>query len=213
MAAYHFQLSDDTAMRYALSPVLDVTVGKPEFAVPSEGLLNPGQRYYWRVRAKSGEGVWGPWSAIWSFVPQGPGVPLHVRIDPDGPDDFVLRWDVNPSGRPAVQFRIYASNEKGFTVSDQPYLVATGNQKSRGLFPGEKSKIFPANRLGATSATQYKLRAAACVLSRGRGGCKGQPQRVFRLRRWTASFRLLQTAGGSAGRAKPSGMRSRRSLP
>ena len=55
IAAYHFQLSDDTGMRFALSPALDVTVaGKPEFAMPSAGLLNPGQRYYWRVQAKSG---------------------------------------------------------------------------------------------------------------------------------------------------------------
>jgi hypothetical protein len=43
------------------------------------------------------------------------------------------------------------------SVADQPYAVATGNQKSRGLFPGEKSRIFPANRLAATSGTRFRL--------------------------------------------------------
>jgi len=158
IGAYHFQLSDEPGMRFALSPALDVTVaGTSEFTMPSDGLLNPGERYYWRVRAKSSGGVWGPWSQTWSFTPQGPGVPRNVRLEPGGPDAFVLRWDGSSAGRPAVEFRIYASNEKGFTASDEPYSVATGNQKSRGLYPGEKSRIFPANRLASISGTQFKL--------------------------------------------------------
>ena len=158
MAAYHFQLSDEPDIRFALSPAFDVMVtGKPEFTMPSVGLLNPGQHYYWRVRAKSSSGVWGPWSATWSFVPQGPGMPRNVRLEPGGPDAFLLRWDASSTGRPAAQFRIYGSNEKGFTVSDEPYPVATGNQKSRGLFPGETSRTFPANWLANTSGTQFQL--------------------------------------------------------
>ena len=156
--AYHFQLSDEPDLRFPLSPAFDVTLtAKPEFVMPSEGLLNPGQRYYWRVRAKSGAGVWGPWSAISSFVPQAPGIPRNLRIEPAGPDTFTLRWDPSPIGRPAAEFRIYAADEKGFTASDEPHAVATGNQKIRGLFPGEKSKIFPANRLATTTAIRFEL--------------------------------------------------------
>ena len=144
-------------MRFALSPDFDTTTGgKGEFTPPTDGLLNPGQRYYWRVRAKSRSGVWGAWSPVWSFVPQGPGVPRNVRLEPDGPDAFVLRWDISSMGRPAAQFKIYASDEKGFTVSDQAHPVVTGDPKNKGLFSGE-SRVFPPNLLAGTSGTEFKL--------------------------------------------------------
>jgi hypothetical protein len=158
ISASHFQLSGEPDMRFALSPAFDVTLeGKSEFTMPAEGLLNPGVRYYWRVRSKLRAGVWGAWSPTWSFVPQGPGMPWNLRLEPGGPDVFVLRWDASSIGRPAVQFRIYASNEKGFTASDQPRRVATGDPKNKGLFLGEESQLFAPNALASSTVPEFKL--------------------------------------------------------
>jgi hypothetical protein len=41
----------------------------------------------------------------------------------------VLEWEPNPRGRAPVAYRVYASDEKGFSVSDKPYEVSTGVSK------------------------------------------------------------------------------------
>ena len=156
-AEYHFQLGDDPKLRSALTPAFDEVVSTARFEIKRPGLLNPGQTYYWHVRARTSEGVWGPWSKTWSFVPQAPGVPLKVRLEQSAPAEYTLRWDANQRGRKPALFKIYASDEKGFSVSDEPYRVPTGNQKVRGLFPGEGSKTFPANLLATTKDTSFKL--------------------------------------------------------
>ena len=67
-ADYHFELGDEPGMRWALSPAFDVQLSQAKsktmtrLSLPSAGLLHPGRRYYWRVRAKSSAGMWGPWS-------------------------------------------------------------------------------------------------------------------------------------------------------
>jgi hypothetical protein len=40
--------------------------GQPEWKVPA-GFLNPGTTYYWKVRARDGEGLIGGWSRVFSF--------------------------------------------------------------------------------------------------------------------------------------------------
>lgn len=142
---YQFQLSDRQDMRWALASNFDLLIsetdnrGTTSFELKQPGLLNPGQPYYWRVRAKTEKGVWGPWSPAWSFVSRAPGVPRQLRLYQAGNDNYELAWDINPNGRKPVRFEIYASDEKGFSVSDTPYQVPTGNQPSRGLFPATRS--------------------------------------------------------------------------
>lgn len=155
IADYHFQLSRWPDCRWVLSPNFDklisrtATKGQAKYEIPYRGLLNPGQTYYWRVRARDAAGVWGPWSAIWRFTPQGPGVPLNVQVEVNRAARTVtLKWEPNPQGRPPVRYKVYGSNEKGFTVSDEPYLVNVGNQ-------GEKQReTFPANLVGETTGTE-----------------------------------------------------------
>ncbi|MBI5394697.1 MAG: fibronectin type III domain-containing protein [Verrucomicrobia bacterium] len=123
---YHFQLSNRADMKWPLSPTFDRLVSKTpqrgtaSWAIPWRGLLNPGQRYYWRVRARNKDGLWGAWSRTFSFTPQGPGVPLDVRYDAA---TGAIRWQANPHGRPPMKWRIHASDEKGFTASDTPHKV------------------------------------------------------------------------------------------
>lgn len=158
---YHFQLGADAALRWSLAPSFEgQTKGLTEFIVGQPGRLTPGRRYYWRVRARSAQGVWGPWSATWSFVPQGPRLPTNVRFEARDPERLTLAWDLAREGRPPVAFRIYASDEKGFSVSDVPYEVAVGNQKEKGLFPGRKTATFRANYLLSTTETAIAFRPA-----------------------------------------------------
>jgi hypothetical protein len=159
IAAYHFQLSGEPEFRWALSPAFDTVTpaANPQFTILSDGLLNPGTRYWWRVRSKSEAGVWGEWSRAWSFVPQAPGTPMNVRLEQTDPELFTLRWDAGEGRKPAA-YKVYASNEEGFTASDAPYVAHVGNQKQRGLFPGETRKTFPPNLLKETAEPALKLK-------------------------------------------------------
>ena len=162
-ADYHFELSDEPGMRWALSPAFDVQLSQAKsksmtrLSLPSAGLLHPGRRYYWRVRAKSSAGMWGPWSDTWTFVPQAPGIPGNLRFEEREPGALTLAWDAGADGRRPVRYRVYASDEKGFTASDDAREVATGNQKSRGLFPGKSKVAFPATFLAGTEKPFYAL--------------------------------------------------------
>jgi hypothetical protein len=158
---YQFQLSDQADLRWVLSPNFDKLVsltaerGQAQHALPCVGLLNPGQRYAWRVRAMDARHLWGAWSAVWSFVPNGPGVPLKVRFEEDG-----LAWEPNPEGRAAVRYDVYGSNEKGFTASDADYPANVGNQKQAGLFAGKETATFSANRLATVATPRFPTRPA-----------------------------------------------------
>jgi hypothetical protein len=69
---YHIQVSARKDMLYPVSPNFDRIIfsALPTWSVPS-GWLNPGQTYYWRVRAKDNWGTWGDWSKVWSFTIEG----------------------------------------------------------------------------------------------------------------------------------------------
>ncbi|NUQ01551.1 MAG: hypothetical protein HUU35_17030 [Armatimonadetes bacterium] len=133
LADYHFELSEHADLRWPLSPNFEKYVshtpqkGTASYETPFVGLLNPGQTYYWRVRARSQAGVWGPWGPVWSFRCAAPGTPLHVRLEAleDG-RRYRLVWAANPAGRAPVAYRVYGSNEQGFTASDEPYVVDFG---------------------------------------------------------------------------------------
>jgi hypothetical protein len=129
---YHFELSSYADMRWPLSPnferltSLTPSKGKPQWTTPHLGLLNPDTTYYWRVRALDASDVWGPWSPTHEFRIQAPGVPLDVHLAADGDDHWTLTWKPNPQGRPPVGYKVYGSNEKGFSVSDGQYSIFRG---------------------------------------------------------------------------------------
>jgi hypothetical protein len=152
---YHFQLSDRADMIYLLSPVFEKLSsrtpadGAPRWEIPYEGLLNPGQTYYWRVRARNGGGLWGAWSSTWSFVPEAPGVPLQVEVVAD--DDrrtLMLNWQANPEGNTPAHYEVYGSDERGFSAGLVPYCVMTTN---------DKKETFPANLMGTTEETTLQV--------------------------------------------------------
>jgi hypothetical protein len=150
---YHFELADRPEMGWPLSMNFYKLIsrtsdkGRPQYTLPCAGLLTPDAQYYWRVRAMDEKGVWGPWGKTWSFTPRGPGYPLDVTLDFDrSQGQGVLRWKPNSVGRRAAKYRVYGSDEKGFSISDVPYKVGVGISK-------ELPSLFPANFIAETAAT------------------------------------------------------------
>jgi hypothetical protein len=156
IADYHFELSDRPDMKWPISTNFYKLIsktpdrGKDQYTLPHGGLLACDQKYYWRVRAKNEKGVWGPWSSTWSFTPRGPSSPVDVTLSFD-PDRNVgtLRWKPNPAGRKPVKYRIYGSDEKGFSVSDEPIKVVVGTSKE---VPSTRESNF-VTEVSATEAT------------------------------------------------------------
>jgi hypothetical protein len=157
IADYHFELSGRPDMKWPLSMSFAKLIsrtadaGQARYALPEPGLLNPDTAYHWHVRARDDKGVWGPWSQTWSFTPRGPAPPRDVRLDFDPAQNRgVLRWAPASIGRAPAVYRVYASDEKGFSVSDRPYKVTVGVSDQ---LPAE----FPANFLAETSATELAV--------------------------------------------------------
>ena len=145
---YHFELSEHADMRWPISPnferrtSLTPSQGKPEWTVPYVGLLNPNTIYYWRVRALDANGVWGPFSKPFRFQVQAPGVPLDLSMNSDAHGRLFLTWHPNPQGEPPAAYKVYGSDERGFTVSDVPYRVNRGKGFCRTM---EQYESKPAN--------------------------------------------------------------------
>jgi len=157
IADYHFELSARPDMKWPLSMSFAKLIsrttdaGRARYTLPGPGLLNPDTPYFWHVRAQDANGVWGPWSPTWSFTPKGPAPPRDVSLVYDGERNRgVLRWEPTSLGSKPVVYRVYASDEKGFSVSDRPYQVTVGVSKTT---PAQ----FPANFVAETSAAELDV--------------------------------------------------------
>jgi hypothetical protein len=165
VADYHFELSDRADMAWPLSSNFSKLVsntpdrGKPCYHVPYTGLLTPGRPYYWRVRARNEHGVWGPWSKTWSFTPDGPSQPVEVILEPAKGTEgkMILRWRPNAAGQKPVKYRVYGSDEKGFSVSDEPYRRNVGQSR-------DVPVLAPGNFVAETSKTELVVLGAGVDL-------------------------------------------------
>ncbi len=172
MSDYQFELSRRPDVRFPLSMsfyklcsrTLDATrkwTGqgfvfsdvKPQYTLSEPGLLTPDTKYYWRVRAMDARGLWGPWSKTFSFTARGPAYPLDLKVDWDEAKGVgTLTWRPNPIGRKPARYRVYGSDEKGFTVMDKP------RQLSLGISAKDEMKDWnpwaPPNFIAETADTQ-----------------------------------------------------------
>jgi len=169
---YQFELSRRSDMRFPLSMsfyklssrTLDASrkwTGhgfefsdvKPQYTLSEPGLLTPDTEYYWHVRAMDANGVWGPWSKTFSFTARGAAYPLDVTLDWDDVKGVgVLKWQANPLGRRPVKYRIYGSDEKGFTVMDKPRQLSLGATAKTEM--AEWNPWAPPNFIAETTDTQ-----------------------------------------------------------
>jgi hypothetical protein len=139
-ARFWIQVSRYPDMRLPYRPCFDVIIDSPKHRSPFAGLFNPGQPYYWRVRACNRHGVWGDWSPVWEFRWQGPRVPIAVKHELRG-QEITISWERDSRGPQPVRYEVYGSNERGFAPSKLPYDVyGLGTQ--------------PANLLGVTTDTK-----------------------------------------------------------
>ena len=183
IADYQFELSARADMKWPLSMSFyklvsrtadavkekDKTTGrekvtvKAQYTLPQPGLLTPDRTYYWHVRAQDDKGLWGPWSKTWSFTARGPSYPLDVTVDYDPARGMgTLRWKANPVGRAPVKYRVYGSDEKGFTVADQRHQGVVGATKEE---MADWNPWFPANFITETTATELAVLGAEASLS------------------------------------------------
>jgi hypothetical protein len=167
---YQFELSSRADMRYPLSldfyklisRTADVEKGKDgpsiaraRYTLSQPGLLTPDRNYYWRVRAMDDKGLWGAWSKTWSFIPRGPSYPVNVTLDYDPANGTgLLRWAANSIGRRPAKYRIYGSDEKGFTIADKAYQSTVGITKTE---MAAWNPWFPANFIAETTATELAV--------------------------------------------------------
>ena len=164
IADYHFELSSRPDMRWPLSMSFAKLIsrtsdaGSARFTLAAPGELNPDREYYWHVRAKDAKGVWGPWSRTWRFTPRGPAPPVNVALHYDGESNLgLLQWQPNPLGRKPAAYRIYASDEKGFSVSDTPQKVAAGVYDFRQQAATKAPTKLPANFLAETQSMEFAV--------------------------------------------------------
>ncbi|MGB2862264.1 MAG: Ig domain-containing protein [Sedimentisphaerales bacterium] len=184
IADYQFELSARADMKWPLSMSFyklisrtadaakekDNTTGKErilvkaQYTLPQPGLLTPDCTYYWHVRAQDDKGVWGPWSKTWRFSVRGPSHPLYVTVDYDQAKGMgTLRWKANPVGRAPIKYRVYGSDEKGFTIADQRHQGVVGVTKEE---MADWNPWFPANFIAETTATELAVLGGDTDVSR-----------------------------------------------
>ena len=71
-----------------------------------------------------------------------------------------MRWKPNPAGSKPAKYRIYASDEKGFSISDEPIQTVIGASK-------QVPKLRPPNFVAEVSDTEAHVIGAAVGLANG----------------------------------------------
>ncbi|MBL7223818.1 MAG: hypothetical protein ISS72_08195 [Candidatus Brocadiae bacterium] len=143
--------ADASVVRDKDGNIANATV-KSQYTLPLPGLLTPDQKYHWHVRAMNDKGVWGPWSKTWSFTARGVACPVEVTPDYDEAKGVgTLKWKANPVGKRPAKYRVYGSDEKGFTIGDQRYQSTVGVSKKE---MADWNPWFPANFVAETAATE-----------------------------------------------------------
>lgn len=114
-----FMLSERADFAWPVAPIFHQFVSDCLLNVDCSQLLQSGRRYYWRVRAKNQEGVWGKWSQPESFVWSASQPPAELRLLQEN-RALRLAWNAVEG---ATTYEIFGSNEKGFTPSRSAYPV------------------------------------------------------------------------------------------
>lgn len=139
---YHIRVSRYPDLKLPYRPCFDTVIESNSHGSPFTGLFSPDEDYYWRVRPQNGEGVWGEWSRVWHFRWDGPRVPVNVRSHIKG-GEIMITWEPNPRGPRPVCYDVYGSDERGFSVSKQPYYVkGLGEQPSNSLARTTDAKLL-----------------------------------------------------------------------
>jgi hypothetical protein len=69
----------------------------------------------------------------------------------------ILRWERNPLGRKPISYRVYASDEKGFSASDTTFEAAGGLYDFQRQEATKAPTLFPSNFLAETKETELAV--------------------------------------------------------
>ena len=119
---YHIQVSRRQDLKQPYRPCFDVIVEGNRHGSPFAGMFSPGVDYYWRIRSRNRQGLWGQWSRTWRFRWDGPRVPVNVQQHRKG-SKIAISWGPNPLGPRPVCYDVYGSDERGFSISKERYYV------------------------------------------------------------------------------------------
>jgi hypothetical protein len=132
---------------------------KPQYTLAEAGMLTPDTKYYWHVRAMDAHGGWGQWSKTFSFTARGAAYPLDVNVDWDQAQGVgTLRWKANQMGRRPMKYRVYGSDEKGFTVTDKARQLDLGITAKNEM--AAWNPWAPPNFIAETVDTQFVVMGA-----------------------------------------------------
>lgn len=154
--AYHIQICARSDCRWPLSPIFDIInlARAPQLRVDAYDWFNPGQTYYWRVKAFDTSGRWGDYGRIWEFtVVEVPIVGVAINLN----GSMI-------AGQP-LQFtaRVLSGSNVTYTWDFGDGTQATGSTvahtyPSSGLYT---VTVSAANSLGVlTTATSLQVTAA-----------------------------------------------------
>ncbi len=124
---------------------------EPYWIVPSFGMLNPDQEYFWRVRVRNASGVWSSWSETWSFRIQCPSIPVDLKIAQAG-DSLSLTWSPGSSGTPPAAYVVLGHIQQGFGF-DTGHVIDTVSEPRTTLWNGSVSHVFAYYRVLAIDAS------------------------------------------------------------
>ncbi|MGQ9649153.1 MAG: hypothetical protein ACUVXJ_03510 [Phycisphaerae bacterium] len=141
---------------------------QPAMQLVSPDVLRHGATYYWRVRGRSTDGVWGEWSPTWSFVAAGPGAPRDLRVAYDqATGSTLLTWSPPAEGLPADHYEIYGSSEHGFSPlrsDEEAHVHGRGVTRPRTLLGMTRD-----TRWDASTRTEVFYRVTAVDAQDNRG--------------------------------------------
>ncbi len=160
----HIQVFNRSDLRWPLSNAFDQIItlkDYPEFEKQwtphRSGLLSPGHTCWWRIRARSPEGIWSDWSQTLEFTPEGPVAPENLAWKQDG-RRVLLTWRPGAGGTKPEKYEIHADNQYGFTAYTEPYHIKADNLKTRYYWYDEEySPMRPPSLAGTSRNTEFVI--------------------------------------------------------
>ncbi|MFP4442452.1 MAG: hypothetical protein ACLFST_04970 [Spirochaetia bacterium] len=122
-------------------------------ANPGPVFLNPGKKYFWKVRALGREGIWGDWSDSWHFIYTGVGKPVFDGIKIDG-EKISISWKAG-EGKLPVKYEVYGSNEQGFIPAPESFPIARAMES-------RETTEYPENKAGTVSGLSLQIAGPNC---------------------------------------------------
>lgn len=124
---YEFILSLDRSCEIPYSPAFHKLSKRVQVKIEVYKLLRPNTHYYWRVRAKNKNGVWGYWSPVKRYTHEAPDKVKGLILELSQ-DKLLLSWD---KAKNAKSYMVFAENISSFIPSHTKYFSYKASSTSK----------------------------------------------------------------------------------